>query len=390
MQVPLRRGLPRVAGGDSWPPAGAFAELAPQTPADSPAPGQVSVALRRGLPRVAGGAAFPPAGEVLVTAPPQAVSEVAQPVPAPEAAPTPAPAAPEPAAAASRFSGTQVAFGLVSLGFILGLIVLLARFVLSSTWGSEFVATYDGLQPLPENAPVGLPAWLNWAHFFNMFLMTLIVKTGIQVRGERRPAAYWTPKGNPRGKISLTLWLHLMLDVAWLVLGAVFYVLLFTTGQWMRIVPTSWETIPHAISAGLQYAALDWPTEDPWVHYNALQELSYFAVVFIAAPIAAVSGLRMSPWWPKNWTFFPVALARRLHFPTMVFFLVFIVVHVLLVISTGLQRNLNAMFAATNSDSVAGIWFFMAALAAIALAWWAARPAIVAPLARLTGTVSHR
>ena len=244
---------------------------------------------------------------------------------------------------------------------------------------------------------MGLPAWLNWAHFFNMLLMVLIIKTGLSVRNERKPAAYWAPKNNPRAKISLTLWLHLTLDIAWVALGAVFYVLLFATGQWARIVPTSWDTFPNAVSAGLQYLTLNWPEDNGWVRYNALQELTYFAVVFIAAPLAIISGARMSPWWPKGWSLVSMKAARSIHFPTMIFFVVFIITHVGLVFLTGMRRNLNAMFAArgdvdpaTYATDWTGTLVFLGALVVIAAAWFAARPLVVAPAARLTGTVSQR
>lgn len=285
----------------------------------------------------------------------------------------------------------------IAAGFALALGVLLARFTVSSGWGSDFIARYDGRQPLPEGAPVGFPAWLNWAHFFNMFLMVLIVKTGLAVRSERRPEAYWAPRGNPKAKISLTLWLHLALDIAWVILGAVFYVLLFTTGQWVRIVPTSWEVFPNVASAGLQLLSLNWPVENGWVHYNALQELTYFAVVFIAALLAIISGARMSPWWPKGVDVVPMKVARAIHFPTMIFFVGFIITHIALVLLTGMRRNLNAMFAARGSVDPAayasdwtGTLVFIGALAVIAVAWFAARPAVIASLARLTGSVSNR
>ncbi|WP_019193369.1 cytochrome b/b6 domain-containing protein, partial [Corynebacterium timonense] len=407
--------------------------------ADGAAQDLVAVPLRRGLPRVPGGEPFPPQGEALVeSAPAEAAPTEAPPAEAPPAETAPvaestpvgaeeqaAPegsawargeepareaAAEQPVATPARSEGVaqRAAFrrgsraarwiGGVALAlFVLGLGVLAARFLLASDAGGEFIARYDGVQPLPDDAPVGLPAWLNWAHFFNMFLMALIISTGLRVRRERRPAAYWAPTGNPRAKISLTLWMHLMLDLLWLALGAVFYILLFTTGQWMRVVPTSWEAIPNAVSAGLQFLSLEWPTDNAWVHYNALQELTYFAVIFIASPIAAVSGLRMSPWWPAGWTFFSRRTARALHFPTMLFFVGFIIVHVLLVASTGLRRNLNAMFAARGdvdpsvyATDWTGTVFFLFAAALIGLALWGARPAVAAPLARLTGTVSNR
>ncbi|MEU5849212.1 hypothetical protein [Saccharopolyspora shandongensis] len=47
-----------------------------------------------------------------------------------------------------------------------------------------------------------------------------------------------------------------------------------------------WEVFPNALSAALQYASLDWPTENGWVHYNALQQLAYFTTVLVATPLA--------------------------------------------------------------------------------------------------------
>lgn len=81
--------------------------------------------------------------------------------------------------------------------------------------------------------------------------MVMIIRSGLQVRSEKRPGAFRTPKNNPKGKISLTLWFHQPLDILWLVYGGVLVVLLFVTGQWMRIVPTIWEGFPNALSAAL-------------------------------------------------------------------------------------------------------------------------------------------
>ena len=387
----MRQGLPRVPGGEPWPPVAAAAA---DTAAAASAENTVEVPLRRGLPRVAGGDGWPPAGTVRVAAPPEvAPAPAAEPAPVAEPAPAPAPAPaaatpkPEPVEA-ERGRGVVDKRWLVALALLAVVAVLGARWFIGTDTGADFVERYDGTQPLPDNAPVGFPAWLNWAHFFNMFLMAMIIKTGIDVRREKRPAGYWTSK---RGrKISLTQWLHQTLDIAWVVLGVVFYVLLFTTGQWMRIVPTSWETIPNAISAGLQYLALDWPNERSWVAYNALQELFYFITVFIASPLAIVSGFRMSSMWPKSWTGVPVAWARAVHFPTMIYFLVFIAIHVFLVLTTGVRSNLNGMFTARESSDWIGVLVFLLALAVTALGWFVARGSFAAPLAKLTGKVTKR
>ncbi len=124
----------------------------------------------------------------------------------------------------------------------------------------------------------------------------------------------------------------------------------------MRIVPTSWEVFPNAISAALQYVSLDWPTENGWVNYNSLQQLAYFATVFLAAPLAIATGVRMSGIWPKNATAlnkaYPVEWARKIHFPVMLYFVAFIIVHVALVFATGALRNLNHMYAAQDAGQL--------------------------------------
>ncbi len=291
--------------------------------------------------------------------------------------------------------------GGIGLLFAAGMAVLAVRFLLSLDGMRDFLATYPGEYHLPAGAPVGIPAWLGWQHFFNVFLMVLIIRSGLTIRREKRPSVFWAPKNNPKGKTSLTIWFHQALDILWLINGAVFIVLLFVTGQWMRIVPTSWEVVPNALSAALQYVSLDWPTENGWVNYNALQQLAYFSTVFIAAPLAAITGFRMSGMWPKKnlklSAAYPIEWARKVHFPVMLFFVVFIVIHVVLVLATGALRNLNHMYAAQGSvdptayaDNWTGFWLFVVSLVVIAAAWVVARPLVLAPIARLFGTVSGR
>ncbi|MCK6065910.1 MULTISPECIES: cytochrome b/b6 domain-containing protein [Microbacterium] len=394
--VALRRGLPRVAGGEPWPPAGFAPTSAPAAEADPDA-----------------------VAAVVSEQPPAASAEAAVPVPSGPRAPLPFTPAVWPGAAASApraaeraeprrygpFTRLQWAGAVVVLGAGLliaaGMAVALVRWLLSTQWGEGFLAQYPGEYHLPEGAPVGFPAWLGWQHFFNAFLIILIIRSGLQVRREKRPSVFWSPRGNSKRKISLALWFHQSLDILWLVNGVVFVILLFVSGQWMRIIPTSWEVFPNAVSAALQYVSLDWPTENGWVNYNALQQIAYFTTVFVAAPLAALTGVRMSGIWPKDATtlnrLYPLEWARRIHFPVMIYFVVFIVAHVALVFATGALRNLNHMYAAQGSvdpnayaDNWTGFWIFIGSVVVMAAAWIAARPLVLAPIARLFGKVSGR
>ena len=464
VEVPLRRGLPRVAGGDSWPPAGVatVAAAAPtaaaarhSAPAAAPATAYATeteeVTLRRGLPRTAGGDPWPPAATVNVeraVAPAAAVAALAADIaPAPAAAaveaataeatagpaasaeksgPAMTPVQAEPAAAgpipdaasnapqpapeptqAPAKPREPIMVGGITLGKLIkrvvlwgggailaaAIIVLAARGVTTLPGVPEFLKRYPGEYHLPEFVDPGFPAWARWSHFLNFFLMVLIIRSGLLVRQQQKPDAFFTPKKGGK-KISIYLWLHTSLDLLWLANGVVFVVMLFVSGHWARIVPTSWEVFPNAASAALQYLTLEWPVEDGWVNYNSLQQLMYFTVVFIAAPLAAITGVRMSEWWPKDAEklnkAYPAPLARAIHFPVMLFFVLFILVHVFLVFTTGALKNLNHMFVGTPEPSWFGFWMFAFGLLVTAAVTWAARPLVLAPIAGVFGRVSER
>ncbi|MGO4295248.1 cytochrome b/b6 domain-containing protein [Glutamicibacter sp. MCAF14] len=440
----VRRGLPRTVGAEAWPPASFIA-----TPALLVAAPAVKAAV---APAEAEPAAEPVATKTAATATVEKPAPVEKPVekPAEQPAPatkapvasataaapvrtrmgTPQPSAPAAANTASKAKpatapSAQVApaaaktkkepvkhgplttkqwvlAGILGAFCALGIataVVLVARGIAGIDAVESFMKRYPGEYHLPDSAPIGFPAWLAWNHFFNVFLMVLIIRSGLLVRHQKKPPAYWSSKRSP--KVSINLWLHQGLDLLWVINGLVFLVLLFATGHWMRIVPTSWEVFPNAISAALQYLTLDWPTENGWVNYNSLQQLAYFTTVFIAAPLAAITGVRLSAFWPKNMPAltkkYPIEVARALHFPTMLYFVLFILVHVILVFSTGALRNLNHMYAAQGStdpaqyaDNWAGLLFFALSLLVIAGAWFACRPMILASIARLFGKVSAR
>lgn len=279
-------------------------------------------------------------------------------------------------------------------------VVLLAQWMRDLPSIQQFLADYPGEAPLPENAPVGIPVWLAVQHFLNSLFLLLIIRSGWEIHRGVRPAAHWTRNNqglirtkNPPTKISLTQWFHLSVNSLWVLTGISYLVLIFATGQWVRIVPTTWEVFPNALSAALQYASLDWPVEDGWVNYNSLQQLAYFTVVFIAAPLAIITGVRMSGAWPKTAPrlnrVYPILLARIIHYPVMLFFVLFVIVHVTLVLATDARRNLNHMYAARSDDSWLGFWIFAAAIVVMIVAWLAARPLFLRPVATLTGKLSR-
>lgn len=303
---------------------------------------------------------------------------------------------------------TLIKPGLIALGAIvvLAIVIFAARALRSTEAVSAFIAQYPGESAATKTAEPGLPAWLGWQHFLNAFFMLLIIRTGWLVRTTQRPESYWTrnnkgaikTKGEPK-KISMDLWLHFCMDALWVLNGIIFYILLFSTGQWRRVVPTSWDIFPNAASAAIQYASMNWPVEDGWVNYNALQVLAYFSVIFIIAPLSLITGLRMSNIWPEDSPInkiYPAPLARAIHLPAMIAFVAFIVIHVLLVFATPIAhghhifQNLSHMFAASPDSPWLGFIFFALSIIVMVAAWFFARPMFLAPIANTFGKVSTR
>ncbi|WP_311215026.1 MULTISPECIES: cytochrome b/b6 domain-containing protein [unclassified Arthrobacter] len=391
--VSLRRGLPRRGNGEPWPPEGFGARLDLATSIPLKGPGNTTRAVNAQdsgqLKRSGYASGSGNADSATVSLPNDALNE------SPAETNMSGGAATEPARDKPEVRRRWSRPAALGLGIIVAaaLAVLFVRWLLELQFMQDFVARYPGEYHLPALAPIGLPAWLSWQHFFNMFFLVMIVRTGLTVRYQKRPPVVWASRRNKSRKISLALWLHQSLDLLWLVNGFVFVVLLVATGQWMRIVPTSWEVFPNALTAALKYVSLNWPTENGWVNYNSLQQLSYFVTVFIAAPLAAVTGVRMSGVWPasakKLSKAYSIEMARALHFPTMIYFVGFTVAHITLVLATGALRNLNHMYAATDGVSWTGFWFFIASLTVVTGAWFAARPLVIAAVARLFGTVSR-
>lgn len=284
-------------------------------------------------------------------------------------------------------------------------VVVLTRWLVTLPIFVAFMRTFPGTSALPAWAPIGFPLWLSILHFLSGGFLFFIVLSGWSVRRARRsgkrPREFWirdnnrlvrTP--NPPIRITMTSWWHLTVDALWVLTGLAFVVLLFSTGQWVRVVPTEWDVIPNAISAALQYISFHWPHDDGWVNFNALQLLTYFVTIFIAAPLAILTGFRLAPGLSVRWRpfdrVFPLRVARVIHFVVMIWFVAFTVVHVALVLLTGPLRNLNHMYGLRDDESWAGLVVFVASVVVVAVAWVLLKPNRLDAIAELTGTVKRR
>jgi len=275
-----------------------------------------------------------------------------------------------------------------------------------------FILQHPGVAQSAPSVESGFPWWLQLQHFLNMFFMLFIMRAGLQILADH-PRLYWSRDCTPgtdwfrfqapipkdriwtakddsvtlprwlgipglRHTLGLARWWHFAVNLLWLINGVAFYALLFSTDQWRRLVPMTWEVFPAALSTAIQYASLNFPVDHSWTRYNGLQQLSYFITVFVAAPVSIATGVMQSPalsnalgWFGRV---FNRQAMRSLHFISFAWFVGFIVTHGVMVFVTGLRQNTNHMFAGVDDGSWKGFPVFVAAMAILVVTWLAASP----------------
>lgn len=258
---------------------------------------------------------------------------------------------------------------------------------------------------------LGFPVWVRVTHWFNFLFLTMLVRSGMEILSAH-PKLYWNngcmpgsewlrltrkrmPKDRlwtstdeevefsswialPGGKEKLGLgrYWHFTAVFGWTLAGLIYFILLFATDQWRRLIPTSWTIVPDAWHNFVAYLTFHLPaegtTENPMAPFNALQQLSYFALVFWLTPHMILTGLAMSPavesrapWYPK--LFFGRQPARSLHFLGMIAFLAFVVIHLLMIVVHGPARELTKMTlgAGREADAWLGLAWGLGIIAAV-------------------------
>ena len=150
---------------------------------------------------------------------------------------------------------------------------------------------------------------------------------------------------------------------AWLfaINGAVYLIAGLVSRHFRRdLLPTRPELAPaHLAQEVADHARLHFPKGEAARRYNALQKLSYMGVAFVLLPLMVLTGLTMSPGMDSA---FHVLLdifggrpsARSLHFICASLLVAFVVVHVVMVLVSGVWNNLRSMVTGKYAIDVDG------------------------------------
>jgi len=260
------------------------------------------------------------------------------------------------------------------------------------------------------SGPHGFPFWIRWSHFSNLFFLFMLIRSGLSILMDH-PRLYWnddctpgtewirfTPLEVPKDRIwtakddaryispivSTPGYRHTIgvarswhfITVYGFVLTGVFFVIgLLTSTQWQRLVPTSTGVFVQGWNTFVIYASLHFPPEpNGFYGYNSLQQLAYFATIFVMAPLAILTGMAMSPALVNRFPAYARAFggrqsARSLHFLMLVGFIGFIIVHVTLIAMTGFERNMNHIVLGTDDLRPDGMILGLIGIALVVLFW---------------------
>jgi thiosulfate reductase cytochrome b subunit len=173
-----------------------------------------------------------------------------------------------------------------------------------------------------------------------------VSKNGAGMRVQRGFPEWATIPG-PRSLALGRRW-HFFFAWLWVINGACYLLWSLASRHLTRdlaMQPRDWRGIPKSIVDHLRFRH---PVGDDATRYNPLQKLAYLGVIFVLVPLAVLTGLSMSPqmdsvlgWWLQ--LVGGRQSARAIHFIVMSLFVLFTLVHVLMVVYAGPINELRSM-----------------------------------------------
>lgn len=157
----------------------------------------------------------------------------------------------------------------------------------------------------------------------------------------------WAMIPGPRHLAAARRW-HFFFAWAWVINGACYLAWSLASRHLQRDLAMQrrdWRGIGRSIVDHLRFRH---PRGEEALAYNPLQKLAYLAVIFVLTPAIVLTGLSMSPQMDGLVGGFTAFIggrqsARTLHFAAMALFVLFALVHVLMVVYAGPVNEMRSM-----------------------------------------------
>ena len=207
----------------------------------------------------------------------------------------------------------------------------------------------------PAFIEIGASAGDRTPHGFLKIASVSVPTTGVlgvsKVDGEWTPRAFpaWLTLPSYQDLAAGRRW-HFFFAWIFVINGLVYLGYGLLSGHFRRdLVPDGGELAPrHIWREVVDHARLHFPSGEKARRYNTLQKLSYVVVIAGLLPLMLLTGLTMSPGMDAA---FPFLLdifggrqsARTIHFITASLLVSFVIIHVVMVILSGLWNNMRSM-----------------------------------------------
>ncbi len=141
---------------------------------------------------------------------------------------------------------------------------------------------------------------------------------------------------------------HFLLAWVFVINGLVYLIYGLASRHFARDMVPDRADLAHTGQAIVEHARLRFPHGENARRYNVLQKLAYCGVIFLALPLVVLAGWTMSPGLDAA---FPQLLtvlggrqtARTLHFLAAFSLVLFFIVHVAMVLISGVWNNMRSM-----------------------------------------------
>ena len=207
--------------------------------------------------------------------------------------------------------------------------------------------------------------WVRATHWINVVCMSVLLMSGLQIFNAH-PSLYWGNASNFDHPLMViggfpdwatlpgTQWLAMgrrwHFFFAWIfVANGVTYALLAALGGHLRrdLLPSRQDLrrMGHSVR---QHLRLRFPEGAEAKRHNVLQKITYLMVLGLLCPLVVLAGLAMSPQLDAGypwllWIFGGRQSARTIHFVCAFSLLAFVVIHLVMVVVSGLWNNIRSM-----------------------------------------------
>lgn len=173
------------------------------------------------------------------------------------------------------------------------------------------------------------------------------VSANSEGRNVKRGFPEWATVPGPRSLALGRRW-HFFFAWVWVINGLCYLAWSLASRHLQRDLAMQrrdWREVLQSIVDHLRFRH---PSGEAALRYNPLQKLAYLGVIFVLAPLVVLTGLSMSPQMDSAMAWFIEAVggrqsARTLHFVAMALFVLFALVHVLMVFYAGFFNEMRSM-----------------------------------------------